>query len=136
MSEIKFKNLGSILVDVGDVVSFSFDSCMDIAEKLNMDVHKFIRTFSGVECDFRADGCYDVNKVAAVQNNGDTYDMVLIGGDIENFRRFLNDGEEEFSDFFKSHPRKSELGSGDNYNQDLFDQILEEYKQRLLNKSA
>jgi hypothetical protein len=131
---IRSKELGVISVDAGDVVCFSMDRCLDIAERLNMGVDSFIRNFSGVECNFGADGGYGVDKVIAVQKDGTTYDVVLIGGDIRNFRRFLTVFEPTFNEFMDSHPRSKEIGHGKDFNKDLFQEIAEEYHQRLLDK--
>lgn len=133
---IKSKELGVISVDAGDVVCFSMDSCLDIAERLNMGVDSFIRQFSGVQCDFRSDGGYGVDKVTAVQQDGSTCDMVLIGGDIKHLRRFLHEGEQGFSEFMDSHPRSGEIGFGSEFNKELFAEIVNEHRQKMLETSS
>ncbi len=129
---IKSEELGVIAVDAGDVVCFSMDSCLDIAERLNVDVDTFIRNYRGVECNFRAEGGYGVDQVIAVQKDGSTCDMVLIGGDIKNLRRFLTDDEPTFREFMDSHPRNQEIGFGENFKKDIFIEISKEYSQQLL----
>lgn len=131
---IKRKELGVISVDAGDVVCFSMDRCLDIAERLNMDVDTFIRRYGGVECDFRADGGYGVDKVTAVQDDGKTYDMVLIGADTARLRRFLTEDELNFHEFMEGHPRSGEIGSGEDFNHALFAEIAKEYHQKLISK--
>jgi len=131
---IKRRELGVISVDAGDVVCFSMDRCLEMAERLDMDVDTFIRRFEGVECDFRADGGYGVDQVIAVQDDGKTYDMVMIGGDVRHLRRFLNEGEQDFHEFMESHPRAGEIGGGENFDHALFADIAKEYHQQLIDK--
>lgn len=131
---IKRRELGVISVDAGDVVCFSMDRCLDIAERLKLDVDTFIKRYDGVECDFRADGGYGVDQVTAVQDDGKTYDMVLIGGDVNHLRRFLTEDEKSFHEFMESHPRAKEIGSGQDFNHALFGEIAKEYHQQLLSK--
>jgi len=129
---IKKQELGVISVDAGDVVCFSMDSCLRVAERLGMDVDAFIERYKGVECDFRADGGYGVDQVTAVQDDGKTYDMILIGGDAEHLRRFLKEGELSFHEFMESHPRRDEIGTGQDMNHALFGEIAKEYHDKLL----
>jgi hypothetical protein len=131
---IKRRELGVISVDAGDVVCFSMDRCLDIAERLKLDVDDFIKLYDGVECDFRADGGYGVDQVTAVQDDGETFDMVMIGGDVTRLRRFLNEDEGNFHEFIEAHPRSKEIGFGENFNHALFAEIAEEYHQKLLAK--
>jgi len=131
---IKRRELGVISVDAGDVVCFSMDRCLDIAERLKMDVDTFIQRYNGVECDFRADGGYGVDQVTAVQDDGKTYDMVMIGGDVTHLRRFLTEDEKSFHEFMESHPRAKEIGSGPDFNHALFGEIAKEYYQQLISK--
>ena len=134
---IKSKELGVISVDAGDVVCFSMDRCLDIADRLNMSVDNFIGNFSGVKCEFRSDGGYGVNKVTAVDLVGSTCDMVLIGGAVpKNLRRFLNEGEQDFNEFMDSHPRNGEIGFGKEFNRELFAEIAYEHRRQLLNNSS
>jgi len=129
---IKKRELGVISVDAGDVVCFSMDSCLRVAERLGLDVDAFIERYNGVECDFRADGGYGVDQVTAVQDDGKTYDMILIGGDAEHLRRFLKEGESSFHEFMENHPRRDEIGSGEEMNHALFGEIAKEYHDKLL----
>ena len=133
---IKSKELGIISVDAGDVVCFSMDRCLDIADRLNMSVDNFIKSFSGVNCEFHSDGGYGVDKVTAVRQDGSTCDMVLIGGDTKNFLRFLNEGEQELNEFIDSHPRLGEIGFGNEFNRVLFAEIVHEHRRQLLNNSS
>ena len=99
---IKSHELGVISVDAGDVICFSMDEVLRMAERQHMDVDDFISQHKGVECDFRSDGGYGVDKVIAVQQDGTTFDMVLIGGDVKNLRRFLLEEEPNFEEFVEA----------------------------------
>lgn len=129
---IKARELGVISVDAGDVICFSMDEVLNMAERQNMDVDDFIRRYRGVECDFRADGGYGVDKVTAVQQDGKTYDMILMGGDTKNLRRFLLEGEPNFHEFMENHPRNGEIGSGPAFNHEIFEEISKEYHEKLV----
>jgi hypothetical protein len=133
---IKSKELGVISVDAGDVVCLSMDCCLDIAKRLNMSVDNFIRNFRGVKCEFHSDGGYGVDKVTAVQQDGSTCDMVLIGGDTKNLRRFLNEDEQGFNEFMDSHPRNGEIGFGKEFNGELFAEIADEHRRQLLDNPS
>lgn len=129
---IQSRELGVISVDAGDVVCFSMDEVLKMAERRNMDVDDFIKRHRGVECDFRADGGYGVDKVTAVQQDGKTYDMILMGGDTKNLRRFLLEGEPSFHEFMESHPRHGEIGHGEDFNHEVFSEISKEYHEKLV----
>jgi hypothetical protein len=131
---IRFQRLGDIGVDTGDVVCFSSEQCLKIAERLGIDFNTLIKGYGGLECNFNSDGCYDVCKVFAVQKDGETYDMVLIGGDIQNFHRFLNHDEPTIDEFVDSHPKSEEIGCGKDFKIEIFNEVFAEYRQQLLSK--
>ena len=129
---IKVEELGVISVDAGDVVCFSMDEVFAMAHAAHTDVNTYIKVHKGVQCDFRSDGGYGVDKVTAVQQDGKTFDMVLIGGDSKNLRRFLTEGEPSFDEFMDNHPRNAEVGSGDRFNHEVFALISKEYHEKLV----
>lgn len=129
---IKSKEMGVISVDAGDVVCFSYDEVMNMASECGMGTEAFITQFNGVECGFAADGGYGVDKVTAVQQTGQTYDMILIGGDTRTLRRFLLEGEPNFSEFMENHPKQKEIGSGKDFNEGVFAEIAAEYHASIL----
>lgn len=128
---IKARELGVISVDAGDVVCFSMDEVIRMAGDVD-DVDRFIKRHKGVECDFRADGGYGVDQVTAVQQDGKTFDMILIGGDSKNLRRFLREDEPNFHEFFEAHPRVKEVGHGEDFNHEIFAEISKEYHEKLV----
>lgn len=129
---VKSKELGRVLVDAGDVVVFSMDQVMRLAERLKVDESTLIARYEGVSCDFGADGNYGVDRLFAITREGKTYPVVMIGGEPDKFLRFLGDGEQSFHDFYESHPRRAEVGEGEGFNRALFDEIAAEYRKRLL----
>jgi hypothetical protein len=67
-----------------------------------------------------------------VQQDGKTFDMILIGGDSKNLRRFLLENEPTFHEFMESHPRRNEIGHGEQFNGDVFAEISKEYHEKLV----
>lgn len=128
---IKARELGIISVDAGDVVCFSMDEVIRMAGDPDR-VDNFIKRHRGVECEFRADGGYGVDQVTAVQQDGTTFDMILIGGDSKNLRRFLLQDEPSFHEFMESHPRRHEIGHGPAFSHDVFAEISKEYHEKLV----
>lgn len=128
---IKVHELGVISVDAGDVVCFSMDEVIRMAGDVD-GVDNFIAKHRGIECNFRADGGYGVDQVTAVQQDGITFDMILIGGDTKNLRRFLTEDEQGFHEFYESHPRHAEVGYGDKFSHDVFAEISKDYRQKLM----
>jgi len=127
---VKFLKLGKLVVDCGDVVCFSMDSVIGLAEECGYDITKlqeFIKRWKGVECDLRSDGIYTVDRVTAVDQEGSTYSAIIIGADVPEIKRFLLTNEEEFSDFYKRHPKAVEVRKGKSFNRDLFSEINDEY---------
>lgn len=123
---IREKELGVLSVDAGDVVCFSLDSFIKIAEKLKrgfankkLDVHaqsadldEFIKENDGILCEFHCDGGYGVSKVTAVGPDGNTYSAALIGGP-GGTKRLLAQGEEEFNEMLDRKFGKDQCPSGD-----------------------
>lgn len=129
---MRSSELGKITVDAGDIICFSIDDLMRLAEKLGVSEETLIQRYNGVKCNFGADGNYGVDSLTAVDVDGGTYPVVLIGGDPEKFLRFLGKNDPTFGEFYKNHPRYAEIGKGDNFNRELFDLIAAEYKAKLL----
>jgi len=128
----KANELGRLLVDAGDVVCFSYDQVMRLAEKLGISDDALIRRFEGVACNFGADGNYGVDSLTAVTTDGKTHPVVMIGGDPETFLRFLGDDEQGFGEFYKAHPKYAQVGKGEQFNRELFDTIVKEHAAKLL----
>jgi len=133
---IKHRNLGVIpVVREGDVVCFSMEMCIELANRIRIDVDWLIHQYQGVKCEFQSDGGYSVTQVVAVQDDGSTFDVVLIGADIEHLERFLNEGEPTFHEFVNNHPRANEIGKDENFNGSLFHSIAYEHR-RLMRKNV
>lgn len=129
---MRSNELGKIAVDAGDIVCFSMDSVMRLAEKLGVSEDTLIKRYDGVECGFGADGNYGVDSMTAVDVDGKTYSVVMIGGEPDKFLRFLGETDPTFNDFYKGHPRYAEVGKGEQFNRELFDSIAAEYRKKLL----
>ncbi len=111
--------IGHLAVNRGDVVCFSFDLVIKLAEQLGRgfgnkklesfddqysDLQDFIREYEGVLCQFNADGNYEVSSVSAISRQGESYDAVLIGapgGDIQ----FLTTNMLTYDDWAKADLR-------------------------------
>lgn len=129
---VKSRELGRVVVDAGDVVVFSMDQVMRLAEKLKISEDALIQRYEGVPLEFHADGTYGVDRLFAVTDEGKTYPVVMIGGEPDKFLRFLGVDEQSFHDFYENHPRKAEVGEGETFNRALFEEIAAEYRKKLL----
>jgi len=131
---IKNRELGLVLVKAGDVVVFSMDAIVRLAELLKVSKETLIEQYEGVPCQFGANGTYGVDRLVAVTNEGKTYPAVMIGGDPDNFRRFLEVDERTFHDYYESHPRRAEVDNGETFNRAIFEEIAAEYRKNLLDR--
>lgn len=129
---IKNRELGRVLVDAGDVVVFSMDAIMRLAERLKVSEDTLIQRYDGVSCEFGADGTYGVDRLFAVNKEGKTYPVVMIGGEPDKFLRFMDADEQSFHDFYENHPRRAEVGQGETFNRGLFEEIAAEYRAKVL----
>ena len=129
---IKNREIGRLLVDAGDVVCFSMDEVSRLAEKLGVSEDGLIARYKGVSCGFAADGNYGVDQLTAINTEGESYPVIMIGGDPEKFHRFLRDDEKDFNEFYKNHPRRAAIGTGKEFNHDLFEEVVQEYRDGLL----
>jgi hypothetical protein len=129
---IKYKELGRVLVDAGDVVVFSMNDIIRLAEHLKVNEDVLIALYEGVVCQFDADGTYGVDRLVAVTEEGKTYPVVMIGGEPDKFLRFLGEREQTFHDFYENHPRRAEVSDGETFNRALFEEIAAEYRRKLL----
>jgi hypothetical protein len=124
--------LGKITVDAGDIVCFSMDSVMRLAEKLGVSEDALIKRYNGVECGFGADGNYGVDSMTAVDVDGETYSVVMMGCEPGKFLRFLGETDPTFNEFYKGHSRYAEVGKGEKFNGELFESIALEYRAKLI----
>jgi hypothetical protein len=82
MAKINQKQLGLLTVDAGDVVVFSADQVLRLMKKLGLhhsDYEDFIEDTGAIECEFNVDTIYAVDRVTALDKNGEEYNAVLIG---------------------------------------------------------
>lgn len=98
---MKTRQLGTIPVDAGDVVCFSMDRVLAMAEAAGYgeDVQEFIEDNRGVACALPGDGVYGVDQATAVDDKGKTYSVAVIGLP-DNARRLLDDGEQTFREWY------------------------------------
>ena len=76
-------------------------------------------------------GVYVVDRLVAVDTNGETRDVVVIGGDWKGLRRFLGEEEQTLDEFLDAHPRKEEVGTGKDFRPEVFRQLCPEYRRQL-----
>lgn len=129
---LKSREMGRLLVDAGDVVCFSMESIIRLAERLGVSEEALIARYEGVQCGIANDGNYGVDRLTAVNQNGVTHSVVMIGGNPDEFLRFLNDNEQTFHEFYESHARHSEVGTGENFNREVFNEISADYRKKIL----
>lgn len=132
---IKHTELGRIPVDAGDVVCISQDRLLELAEGFGLEPDALKEMTGGVNCGLNADGNFGVDRLTVVDVEGRTYPVVMVGGEPEKFLRFLGAGEPTFREFYDAHPRKPEVGRGDGYNAEVFNEIAQEYRKKLLEKA-
>ena len=129
---IKNRELGRVVVEAGDVVVFSMDQLLRLAEKLKIDENTLIALYEGIPCQFGANGTFGVDRLVAVTEEGKTYPVVMIGGEPDKFLRFLREGEQTFHDFYENHPKRGVVGEGETFNRAKFEEIAVEYRKKLL----
>lgn len=130
----KSREVGRIPVDAGDVVCFSMDMVSRLAEEIGEDVDELIENYGGVPCGFAADGNYGVDQVTAVDSQGRTYPVVMVGAP-QDLVRLLDEDEPTFTEFYRNHPRHKEIGHGGGFNKELFAEIAEEYRKKVREKT-
>jgi hypothetical protein len=138
VSRLRVRSLGSLSVDTGDVICFSSDAVLRMVEQLGgtvEDSEAFISRFQGVPCQFHADGRYAVDQLVAVANDGETYDVAVIGGNWKRFARFLGKDEPTFDEFLASHPDASRIGEDKQFKLRIFQRVCREYQELLTNKA-
>jgi hypothetical protein len=118
---IKNTEIGTIPVDTTDIVFFSMDSIVEIANKLGIDADTLIDFYDGLSCGFNSDGEYGVDRLTAVNDDGTTCSVIIIGNNSEQFVRFLNKEEPTFEEFYSSQPTKSD-------DPEWFDAVVDDYK--------
>lgn len=123
-----FRELGRLKTDTGDLVAFSTDAIEDIARRLDDTPDNLIDSHNGVRLEFHADGVYGIDQAIAVNDDGKTTSVVIVGADPERFTRLLRVGEPNFREFYESHPAASLVGRGERFDRDAFAQIASEYR--------
>ncbi len=89
------RELGVLVVDCGDVVCIPRDAIYTLVDRLGIDpsndlarvqaVDQLIQQLGGVECRFDADGKYGVDETFVVDDAGEQWRAVIIGGPKESF---------------------------------------------------
>ena len=120
-----------------DLVVFSKEQVSQMAIDNNVSEQEFIEQYKGVVCDNIELKNFNVDSILAVNEAGNTYDVVMIGLDQENFVRFLGSDEPSFGEFLQKHPLFPEIKWDESLdrNQEIFDQIVQEYKKKNLEAS-
>ena len=127
-------SLGTLSVDAGDVVCFSSDAVHRILRALGKDIdeyEEFLEEYDGVPCQFAADGSYRMEKLIAVSQKGESCEVVVIGGGMRTFQRFLFTDEPTFTEFFDGHALKEQVGEGATFRPRIFARIAKKYREKL-----
>jgi hypothetical protein len=121
--------LGTLPIDE-DIVCFSAGNVQRLADRLGISQDTLISRYNGVQCELGSDseGNYGIDAVTAIDEDGRTYPAVVIGVDVDKFKRFLRQDELTFKEFYEKHPRHQDVGSGENFNLQVFEEIVQEYK--------
>lgn len=130
---MKATELGTLFADREQLVIFSLDELAVMADKLKMPVGEFLEEFGGITIslpDGEGEMGYAVNKIHAVQEDGEIVDVALVGGDPSKIVRFLEKDEQSFDDFLKAHRDYCIVGEGEFFNQEVYDEIREEWDNR------
>lgn len=111
-------------------VCFPISKVNRFANRMGYDTETFIEGFDGVK--LGDESGFDLHELTAIDNDGNTTSVFAIGIIPANFNRFLLENEQTFAEFYQSHPRFREVGSGESFNEMLFDVIVAEHKQKLM----
>ena len=133
----KSKNLGNIAGD-DSIVIFTREQVSEIAGYLNCTDEELIQEHDGVVCRNLELNTFEVTSMVAVQNDGNTQTVAVIGIDQSKFVRFLDETEQEFAEFLQAHPLFPELKFEEppETNDEIFSQIADEYRQQNVEKSS
>ena len=121
------RELGRLVVDAGPIVCFSKENIASIAKKLGIAYDKFIQHFEGIECELPGNNTYGVYAMHQLSEDGTPFPVLMLGGNPEDFTRFLQETEPTFAEFLRANARYAEVSNG-RYDQDVFDEIVTEYK--------
>jgi len=124
---IKTTEIGGLIANHEELVFFSLDDVIQIANRLKIPVDELVDTFNGVQFPAPSVG-YSVNKCHVIDNDGEVHDVALIGADPEKFVRFLKMDEPSFEEFLKAHPDYCIMGEGKFFNEEVHDEIRAEYE--------
>lgn len=127
---IKSKELGRMSATTGDIVCFSLDSVRVLADKLKLSEDVLIERMGGVTCNFNSDDLIAVDEMNAVDVDGKVYPVVMIGAP-QNIKRFLQPDEQTLKEFLDQHPRRGDVGAGADFNRSVYNEIVQEYRQRV-----
>lgn len=117
----------------GEMVLVARDDLLRLLERGVAGVHcddidSLLEMAGGFECGFAADGGYGVE---AMEHGGSKFVSV---GLIDNFVRFLRDGEETFEEFYRRNPPN--CGSGDDFDEAKFKSWAKEHERQIREGAA
>lgn len=121
---LKSQHIG-VVNDTADIAVFSIESVKRLAERLGVTYTNLIEQYSGIPLGFKG-GNYAVDRVTAIDGDGNIYPVIVIGSRMEELERFLQADEPSFREFYNKHPRNNGV-----YVQEVFDLIADEYRQLL-----
>lgn len=128
---IRATEIGKLFADRDEVIIFSLDEVAQIAERLNIPVGELVEEFGGVRFPILEGVELAVNKCHVMQDDGEVVEVALVGSDPTKFVRFLAADEMSFEDFLKSHTDYCIVGEGEFFNEEVYNEIAEEYRQMM-----
>lgn len=128
---IRATELGTLFADREELVIFSLDEMSQIAERLKITVGELVEEFGGIRFPLKEGVGYSVNMCHVLDADGEVQDVAMIGSDPKKFVRFLASDEQSFDDFLKAHADYCIVGEGEFFNEEVYDEIAEEYRQQM-----
>ena len=130
---IKSTELGEISESDGLVV-MPIESIEHMALKLNKCLDDFFDEYEVIDCDLSQHEDYSIKRCYAVDDEGSTYPVVVIGAP-DNFQRLLTKDEQNFLEFFEEHQNKVNVGQGNSFNEEVYTGIVNDFKNRILKRT-
>lgn len=108
------------------VILMAKEAIEELAEKNHQSSEDLLDEYEAVDCELDNSTWYSVKKCYAIDENGNSYPVVVIGAP-DNCVRLLNEDEKNFKEYYDEHPLKGEL-----FNEEVYNTIVEEYKNKVL----
>lgn len=129
---IRSRELGT---SSADVVCFSANNLQRLADRLGVTFDALVHHYDGVSCGLGDEGYFGIDLMTAIDVDGNTNSVVMIGGRPNTFKRFLEETDQSFDEFYHAHPRYAEVGKDEQFNWELFGLISSQHRATLLMKA-